>query len=156
MAHIFFGTLGLLMNPFYQSFHLIMIINISDTIKYVIQAITTHYDQLMSTIILVCIIIYSFSMFAGESYSGLFNVESKQSLEVCYSLKSCFFTILNQGLRNGGGIAEVMFVTDINDPTYDFYKRIIFDLLFFMMINIISLNIIFGIIVDTFAELRTK
>lgn len=95
-------------------------------------------------------------MFAGESYSELFNVESRQNLEVCSSLKSCFFTILNQGLRNGGGIAEVMFVTDINDNTYNFYKRILFDLLFFMMINIISLNIIFGIIVDTFAELRTK
>jgi len=35
LAHVMFGALGLLRNPFYQSFHLIMIINISDTSKYV-------------------------------------------------------------------------------------------------------------------------
>lgn len=49
-----------------------------------------------------------------------------------------------------------MLLTDINDPKYNFYLRVVFDIGFFMLVNIISLNIIFGIIIDTFAELRSK
>ena len=73
LLHIVFGLGGILFNPYMQSFHLFMIINISHTIKYVIQAITTHYDQLVSTIMLVCIIIFSFSMLAGQFYFDLFD-----------------------------------------------------------------------------------
>lgn len=105
---------------------------------------------------LVCIIIFSFSLFAGQFYADLFHPEWVGDIKVCSSLKSCFFTILNLGLRNGGGIAEAMLLTDINDPKYNFYLRVVFDIGFFMLVNIISLNIIFGIIIDTFAELRSK
>ena len=49
-----------------------------------------------------------------------------------------------------------MDITDINDSKHNFYMRLMFDLFFFMLVNIISLNIIFGIIIDTFAELRSK
>lgn len=133
-----------------------MIVNISATTKYVIQAITTHYDQLLSTIMLVCIMIFSFSMFAGQFYGDLFHPDWVGTIRVCNTLKSCFFTILNLGLRNGGGIAESMLLTDINSPKHNFYFRVLFDIGFFIMVNIISLNIIFGIIIDTFAELRSK
>ena len=133
-----------------------MVINISPTTKYVIQAITTHYDQLLSTMVLVGIIIFAFSMIAGQNYNDLFHSEWVGTLRVCDTLKSCFFTILNLGLRNGGGIAESMILTDINSNKYNFFMRLIFDIGFFAMVNIISLNIIFGIIIDTFAELRSK
>ena len=37
-----------------------------------------------------------------------------------------------------------------------FSKRVIYDLSFYIIINVIWLNIIFGIIIDTFAELRDE
>jgi len=58
----------------------------------------------------------------------------------------------NLGLRNGGGIADSMNTLHIDDP--NFYFKMVFDMSFFVIINIISLNIIFGIIIDSFAELR--
>lgn len=91
----------------------------------------------------------------GEYYSKLFDLEEIDYLPVCNNLKSCFFTVLNIGLRAGGGIAEHMKVLDMNNDTYNYYGKMTFDLLFFMFVNIVSLNIIFGIIIDTFAELRT-
>jgi hypothetical protein len=37
-----------------------------------------------------------------------------------------------------------------------YFFKIIFDLTFFLIVIVILLNIIFGIIIDTFAELRDK
>ncbi len=36
----------------------------------------------------------------------------------------------------------------------DYYSRFVYDLTFYLIINVIWLNIIFGIIIDAFAELR--
>ena len=36
----------------------------------------------------------------------------------------------------------------------DYYGRFAYDLTFYLLINVLWLNIIFGIIVDSFAELR--
>ena len=35
-----------------------------------------------------------------------------------------------------------------------FYVRVIYDLLFYVLVIIIVLNLIFGVIIDTFADLR--
>jgi hypothetical protein len=56
------------------------------------------------------------------------------------------------GLRNGGGIGDSMGLMELSDPKFGY--KLIFDISYFMLINIVSLNIIFGIIIDTFAELR--
>ena len=60
--------------------------------------------------------------------------------------------MVNLGLRSGGGIAD-------NHELYDyendkFASKTAFDLAFFIFINIIALNIVFGIIIDTFGEMR--
>jgi hypothetical protein len=123
---------------------------------YVIQAITKHFDQLLATITLVAIFIFMFSNFLAKFYGPLFNPDIVSGLKVCSSMKSCFFTSLNLGLRNGGGIAESMLITDIESAKYNFYGKLLFDLGFFMFVNIICLNVIFGIIIDTFSELRAK
>lgn len=123
---------------------------------YVVKAITKHLNQLMATITLVCIIIFLFSNFLGRFYSLTFNLDNVQGLPVCHTLKSCYFTTLNIGLRQGGGIAEVLQVADIESSKINFYGKLFFDLGFFLLVNIISLNVIFGIIIDTFSELRTR
>jgi hypothetical protein len=38
----------------------------------------------------------------------------------------------------------------------NYWGRLAFDVVFFLVINVIMLNIIFGIIIDTFGELRDK
>lgn len=139
-----------------KCFHLALIVNISETTKYVIKAITKHIDQLLATMTLVIIFIFIFSNFLGQSYGKLFSPEVVSGLSVCSSMKSCFFTVLNLGLRNGGGIAESMLITDFESSQYNFYGKLLFDLGFFMFVNIICLNVIFGIIIDTFSELRAK
>ena len=72
----------------------------------------------------------------------------------CDTLWMCIITTLNQGLRNGGGIGDVLRPPSSTEPFYTL--RLIYDMLFFFVVIIIVLNLIFGVIIDTFADLRTE
>ncbi|KAG8201575.1 hypothetical protein JTE90_011244 [Oedothorax gibbosus] len=72
----------------------------------------------------------------------------------CDSLLMCIVTTLNKGLRNGGGIGDVLRAPSSKEPL--FVARVIYDLLFFFVVIIIVLNLIFGVIIDTFADLRSE
>ena len=56
------------------------------------------------------------------------------------------------GLRNGGGIGDVLRSPSNNESLFAF--RVLYDMLFFFIVIIIVLNLIFGVIIDTFADLR--
>jgi hypothetical protein len=69
--------------------------------------------------------------------------------------------ILRYGLMSGGGIGEYIDAELGNQlQTYgdlsDFAARYVYDLLFFVIVLILLLNVIFGIIIDKFGELRDK
>jgi inositol 1,4,5-triphosphate receptor type 1 len=72
----------------------------------------------------------------------------------CDSLLMCIVTTMNQGLRNGGGIGDILRAPSSKEPL--FVARVIYDLLFFFIVIIIVLNLIFGVIIDTFADLRSE
>ncbi|KAL5260490.1 hypothetical protein ACHWQZ_G010582 [Mnemiopsis leidyi] len=75
-------------------------------------------------------------------------------VRMCDTLFLCIITTLNQGVRNGGGIGDVLRRPNISELS--FFPRIIYDLLFFFVVIIIVLNLIFGVIIDTFADLRSE
>ncbi|KAL3978125.1 atypical dual specificity phosphatase [Sarotherodon galilaeus] len=72
----------------------------------------------------------------------------------CDSLLMCIVTVLSHGLRSGGGVGDVLRKPSKEEPL--FAARVIYDLLFFFMVIIIVLNLIFGVIIDTFADLRSE
>ncbi|XP_059489597.1 inositol 1,4,5-trisphosphate receptor isoform X6 [Neocloeon triangulifer] len=72
----------------------------------------------------------------------------------CDSLVMCILTTLNQGLRNGGGIGDILRAPSSKETL--FVARVVYDLLFFFIVIIIVLNLIFGVIIDTFADLRSE
>lgn len=72
----------------------------------------------------------------------------------CDSLLMCIVTTMNQGLRNGGGIGDILRAPSSHEPLY--FGRVVYDLLFFFIVIIIVLNLIFGVIIDTFADLRSE
>lgn len=153
-SHAVFAIMGVFVNPFFHSLHLMLLVNISATAKYVIKASTAHFDQLFVTLVLAVFSIYSFSLLHSDFFSGSFDEGAVNNIDVCKNLRDCFLYILNMGLRNGGGIADsALLYPPENSKVY--YKTV-FDLMFFFVINVISLNIIFGIIIDTFSEIREK
>ncbi|XP_013369166.1 PREDICTED: inositol 1,4,5-trisphosphate receptor type 1 isoform X4 [Chinchilla lanigera] len=81
--------------------------------------------------------------------------EMEQDKEhTCETLLMCIVTVLSHGLRSGGGVGDVLRKPSKEEPL--FAARVIYDLLFFFMVIIIVLNLIFGVIIDTFADLRSE
>ncbi|EJD74264.1 cation channel family protein [Loa loa] len=83
-------------------------------------------------------------------------INDKGELKVwsCQTLRMCILTTLNWGLRNGGGIGDVL--RNVAPHEESFLSRIVYDLTFFIVIIIIVLNLVFGVIIDTFGDLRAE
>uniref|UniRef100_A0A8C2LCG3 Inositol 1,4,5-trisphosphate receptor n=1 Tax=Cricetulus griseus TaxID=10029 RepID=A0A8C2LCG3_CRIGR len=80
--------------------------------------------------------------------------EPDSTERACDTLLMCIVTVMNHGLRNGGGVGDIL-----RKPSKDeslFPARVVYDLLFFFVVIIIVLNLIFGVIIDTFADLRSE
>jgi hypothetical protein len=153
LCHTTFALLGIFINPVFHTFHLLLLVNISSTAAYVVKASTAHFSQLVVTLIMAVFSIFSFSVLNADFFSNSFDGGAVNEIDVCKTLRSCTLYILNMGLRNGGGIADSAVLYNYENKKV--YAKSLFDLLFFFLINVISLNIIFGIIIDTFSELRS-
>ena len=76
-------------------------------------------------------------------------------------MRVCMVTFLDMGLRYGGGIGEYFDGLENKKASYEAERTLwvqffMFNMLFFVAINIILLNIIFGVIIDTFSALRAE
>ncbi|XP_061662436.1 inositol 1,4,5-trisphosphate receptor type 3 isoform X10 [Syngnathoides biaculeatus] len=80
--------------------------------------------------------------------------DDSNSERACDTLLMCIVTVLNHGLRNGGGVGDVLRQPSKNEPLFP--ARVVYDLLFYFIVIIIVLNLIFGVIIDTFADLRSE
>ena len=71
--------------------------------------------------------------------------------ESCGTLAMCFIVAFEWGLRTGD-VGEAMVELTQDDPRR--YLQFIYTVLYFLLVSTILLNVIFGIIVDAFGELR--
>ena len=150
LFHLIFTIVGIEYTIFCMALNLLLIVNISKTTQFVLKSITLHVDQLVQTLILAIFVIFAYTMVLGNTLVSQINEGLNQP---CQKLVECLFFTINLGLRNGGGIAESLSDVKRDDR---FNTRSVFDVTFFMLINVISLNIIFGIIIDTFSQLRDE
>lgn len=150
--HLLWSALGMTVNPLFYSFQLLNIIWISKTCGHVIASITKNYDQLLYTLLLCLFLIYIFTNAVVQSFPS--NFDDDFAAIKCDVLMNCFSDIINQGFRQGGGIGDMMAIQSHEHKQYWSLQAV--QLLFFFVINVIFLNIIFGVIIDTFAALREE
>lgn len=106
--------------------------------------------------ILGLIIVFLFSI-VGFLWLGRYYTikgEGSELTSYCDTLLYCTASTLNVGVRSGGGIGDGLHQPSNDESTYTL--RMIFDIFFFIIVIVILLNIIFGIIIDTFGELRDE
>jgi len=72
----------------------------------------------------------------------------------CDSLFLCWVTLVHYALRSGGGVGDIM--DTVFNTQSQFVGRIFYDITFFALVIICLLNIVFGVIIDTFGELRDQ
>eukprot|EP01135_Chromosphaera_perkinsii_P006243 Nk52_evm4s470 gene=Nk52_evmTU4s470 len=150
-VYCFLSFLGYFFSPYFYSLLLFDIVARYETLQNVIRSVTRNFEAILLTSVFALIIIYLFAVYGFLFLDKDFNIDDE---ERCDTLFLCLITSIHQGLRSGGGIGDVLNPRQATDE--GFYTRIMYDIAFFIIIIIVILNIIFGIIIDTFADLRTE
>merc|ERR1711871_499703 len=184
LYYIYYLTLTIVGYKSYlaTSFLLLDIIVKNSTTRDVLKAVSLPARQLIATTLLALFVMYifAFSIFVwfrdDMPRSGL-GVNATEG--ECSTLYGCLQTTIGFGMRKSGGIGDYMtweVERNWNPPWMaeqareakddDMFQseriqkslggRFFLDLLFFFIVLIVLLNIIFGIIIDTFSELRTS
>ena len=71
---------------------------------------------------------------------------------MCGTVFVCWLSALTNGLREGD-IGKIMEPTGSHDPRYPFL--VVYQFSYYLIVITVLMNCIFGIIIDTFGELRT-
>jgi len=143
-----FGLLGLIVSPLFFSVHLLNLVEMSIDLKNVLRAVTQNGKSLAITAIFGVMIVYLFAIWGFIAFREHFETDDGDFL--CLNLMQCTITTLNGGLRKGD-VGEIMSNTEWGNP-----GLIFFQFTYFAVVITILLNIIFGIIIDTFGELRSN
>eukprot|EP00300_Choanocystis_sp_HF-7_P016597 c19460_g1_i1.p1 GENE.c19460_g1_i1~~c19460_g1_i1.p1 ORF type:complete len:1219 (+),score=349.54 c19460_g1_i1:135-3659(+) len=145
-------VLSLAVSPLFTCVHLtIYMVQTSVDLQNVLRSLTLNGRSLTVTAVFGVVLVYVFSIWAFYSFRDKY--VSDDGASRCENLFHCTVTTLHGGLRKGD-VGEVLQNTEWDKGNVD-PEFIIFQLLFWATIITIMLNIIFGIIIDTFGELRT-
>ncbi|ETV92580.1 hypothetical protein H310_13238 [Aphanomyces invadans] len=153
-----FSILGTIMSPLFFSFHLLDVVNRSQDLKSVLQAIFHPGKALLLILALYVLIVYIFAVVGFYYFRSDYTPETKTDPTAplrCTTLFLCFLTSLDEGFKNNGGLGGYLAPRERGtDPLA--YPRLIFDQLYHAILIIVLINISFGLIVDTFATIRTS
>ncbi|CAH1798712.1 unnamed protein product [Owenia fusiformis] len=140
---------GTVFQGYFFAFHLLNIVTTNQLLKGVIQAVTQNGKSLIWVAILGFIVFYLYALVSFALLRSSFDPKNEL---YCQTLWQCTVTVIRYGLI--GDIFENLISHQSENTFLKFGFLVIFHLSFFIFITTIGLNIIFGIIVDTFSELR--
>ena len=122
------------------------------------------FSNMITVLLFTYLIVYLFMWVTYFYMADLFSFddilerssEETISESFCYSSLQCYLFILNQGVRAGGGIGDIIAKVSYQSDVGFFLLRFIYDVLFFIIVILVLGNVFLGIIVDTFEELRDE
>jgi len=142
-------------HPLVTAFQLFDIVIRNDTVNRIALAVSQNAKQFLWTIVLLLTTVYVYSVIGMYFLHSRY--EDDNVGDLCIDAYSCFLSSLNQGLRAGGGMADALqTLTYSSSEKWMYLGHTIFDLTFFIIIIIILLNLIFGMIIDAFGDLRDE
>ena len=139
---------------FFYVLQLVTVINFTDTIYEIVQAFYIRFTQLICMIGFLAILIFFFSNVGFYFYIDEFNTTiNNLNDNYCQSLIECFVLYFNHGVRAGGGIGDILPEKSFIDMK-SYFIRWITDIIFYIIVILLLLNMINGIIVSTFSQIR--
>lgn len=162
---LYFGVsiLGFQIDQLYYSFHLLDVVVKFPALANVVKAVTMNANQLAWTFLLMAITIYIFTTISffymqdtvvDTSFNG--NDATQVGENTCRTMLQCFMSMTSYGMLKGGGIGDVTQQVNYGEDLQLYWIKFSSDLGFFIIVKIIIMNILFGIIIDTFAQLRDQ
>lgn len=153
------SMLGLFYLDVFYSLQLLDLVTRSPTLQNVIRSVTLNGSQFLMTALLMALIIFIYTNVGFFYLQDLFvdtNVnkfEDTPDENFCTTMFECYLTMLDVGVRSGGGIGDATLPITYDDNE-EYFVNLIYDMTYHIMIIIGMINILFGIVIDTFAQLR--
>ena len=151
-----FAMLGMTVHFYYFVFCIIIAIIYVDSLMEVILAIWVPKYRIAWTLLLTLGVLY---IYAALSFTQFRNDYSQNIPNSCDSVYNCLITISDQWYKNNalGGFLSTQVPAIVQDSTFKVnWGRFFFDLIFFIAVPTLLVNIISGIIIDNFGERRSK
>eukprot|EP01134_Creolimax_fragrantissima_P006028 CFRG6028T1 len=131
-----------------------------DTLMNVVRSVTRNFSSILLTFIYATVIIFHYCIVAHnvfkDDFTAIMSNQTSLSTDVryCDTIGECLVYTINIGLREGGGIGSVLTTRSKNDEL--FALRTTLDFGFFIVVVVIVLKLVFGVIIDTFGQLRKE
>jgi len=154
------AVLGYFVNVEFFTLQLLDIIFINDVIADIIKSVTSPGLALGLVFYLFCISVVIYASFGMTHFHDSLQVPyydyetADEGKEVCRNMVSCFYFIFYQSLSDGGNLKGFLVAPEVG--SWDYPGRIIFDSIFFIWVGIVLMNIITGLMVDTFSSIREE
>jgi len=149
--------IGSRFHPLVAVFQILDIAIRADTIKQIYASISRNVFQFLWTLFLLVVTNVTYALIGFFFMNDKFQTTDDEPIVLCETAFACFLNVLNLGLRSGGGIGDVIGPQAYShDDIGIFIARVIFDLSFFILMIILLLNLIFGMIIDAFGDLRDQ
>lgn len=155
MNHIAFMLIclfSIIYHPMICSLQLLNFLAEAKIMKNIIGSFYKNAKELATTVIFGIVIIFIYSQWGYFFLRETLVLEGQEN--ICTSIWHCFLSLMNYGMRAGGGIGDVVRRESYMGPTYLFTARWLYDVSFFILISIVMMNMIFGIVIDTFSSQR--
>ncbi|KAL3848189.1 hypothetical protein ACJMK2_019063 [Sinanodonta woodiana] len=140
---------GTAVHGYFFAFHLLHLPELNQLLKRVIQAVTTNGRSLLMVALLGLGFFYIYALFLFAFYRGW--ALKDDTGRYCNTMYQCFVTVIHHCFVGGPYTTFEQVMPSSFDATLGIAA---FNVTFFIIIQTIGLNIILGIIIDTFSQLR--
>ena len=158
LIFLFFTLLGSIYDNlrFLYSFNLLSILSLNQTLQNIALSFYIKGGLLLWTTLFTFVLLYEYSGWAFFFQKDRFyeTVGRDKPDQMCESLLYCFLTMINNGMRWHCGVGKITRSESYILNFWPFIHRFLFDLIFFWLIEAVMLKIVYGIILDSFGELR--
>ena len=151
-----FALLGMILNFYFFVFCIIIIFIYSDNLMEVVLAIWEPKYRIAWTLLLTLCVLYIYSALSFTQFREDYSLSIPESCDTMYN---CLITIIDQWYKNGdlGGFLSNAVPAIQEEGTFKInWGRFLFDLMFFIIVPTLLINIVSGIIIDNFGERRGK
>ena len=139
-------------------FTLLAIIDLNKTLKGITMSIKLRGPELIASFLLLIFLVYFYSnigfFYLNDNFAA--DIENDIPDNYCLCLSFCFMTNFDAGIRARGGAADQMIRISFERNKHTYYHRLIYDISYFLICIIIMIDLVFGIILGTFSDMREK
>ena len=158
LLFILFGS------PILISMETILIVGIFPSLLNIFKAFGAKFSTIITCLLFTycIIIIYSwiaiFNLRESFDFGEVFEYDSAsyKSEPFCHSSFQCLLVLISYGTRSGGGIADSLPIVSFKNDYNMFIARFFYDMTFYIFVVMIMGNVTFGLIVDSFGDLRDE